>query len=149
VHRGLREACDPLLLGIPITADITAEEDPTDDVVRLLDAAVQTRFVLLPVATKVLHRKRPRLIPILDQVVMDHYLGAMGRDVLRPWTQDKKRAAEPCRVVLEAIRSDALEAAPLLREVQIELADRGYSLTTLRILDILVWTQVEQRGYYR
>src|SRR5207245_1478207 len=44
--------------------------EPLDAVVELLSAAMKARYVLLASATKVLHRKRTGLIPVLDSVVV-------------------------------------------------------------------------------
>ena len=69
VHRGMAEACDPLLPEVPVDADIrTFDLDGTISS-ELFDGACRVRGVLMPVATKVLHRKRPGWIPMLDNVI--------------------------------------------------------------------------------
>ena len=77
VHLGLAEACDPIL---PMIPEETSLLDRLDEglLKRLFEAACSVRYVLLPVATKVLHRKRPWLIPVLDNVVLKYYLGDSG-----------------------------------------------------------------------
>src|SRR5207245_914287 len=77
VHRAMAAACDPLLAEVPSDADLL-DENAVNAIARLVHAAVQARFVLIPVATKVLHRKRPALIPMLDQVLLDYYADALG-----------------------------------------------------------------------
>jgi hypothetical protein len=115
----------------------------------LLTAAVSIPQVLVPVATKVLHRKRRSLIPMLDQVVLDYYLDALGRPDLRSSTQDKQRAAPTAMLVVDALREDLRAAASDLDDLRRILANEGFALTSLRILDILLWSQVEPQGYYR
>jgi hypothetical protein len=54
VQRGMAERCDPLLGQIPEDANLSTFDL---DIVRdLLHAAIQVRHVLVPVATKVLHK---------------------------------------------------------------------------------------------
>ena len=108
VHRGLAERCDGLLSHIPrgvslLDADLTAVEE-------LLRSACQAPRVLVPVATKVLHRKRPGLIPMLDNVVLGYYFGALGRPELIGRSQDKARAAAAAMVALAAFRGDLADS---------------------------------------
>lgn len=79
VHRGLAERCDPLLPSIPVEADLASFDSDLALTGGLLDAACQAWGVWIPVATKVLHRKRRRLIPMLDTVVVEHYLKGLAR----------------------------------------------------------------------
>ena len=148
VTRGLAAACDPLLAEIRVDARLEDEDGP-ERVTRLIDAAVVVRWVLVPVATKVLHRKRPALVPMLDQVVLDYYLDATGNAKLRSSTQDSRRAAATAAVVLGHLRRDLTECAQELNELRADLAAVGFASERLRILDILVWTEVERSGYYR
>jgi hypothetical protein len=96
------------------------------------------------VATKVLHRKRPALIPILDNVVLAHYLGR-----LPPATQDKSRAARVAVDVLAKFRGDLVAVRSEVDLVVTSLAAAGFLLSPVRVLEILLWTEVEERGYYR
>lgn len=94
VHQGLRDACEPLLPGIPEDADLLDLDHWREPLHRLLHAAVQSRDVLVPVATKVLHRKRRSLIPMLDNVVLQHYLRDPELKPLLAATQNKATAAD-------------------------------------------------------
>lgn len=74
-------------------------------------------------ATKILARKRPRLVPIIDSAVR-RSLGRKRAHIWRPlqfWIQDENQARVP---ELERIRSDA------------ELPN---SLSILRVFDVLAW----------
>ena len=144
VHRGLAGACTPLLSAIPRDADLLASHPPFPDVAALLGAAVSVPKILIPVATKVLHRKRPALIPILDNVVLAHYLGR-----LPPATQDKSRAATVAVDVLGKFRDDLVAVRSEVDLVVTSLAAAGFLLSPARVLEILLWTEVEERGYYR
>lgn len=152
IHRGLAARCDGVLARIAPEADLARDEAILPLVQELLHAAVQVRGVLVPVATKVLHRKRSRLVPMLDTVVIVHYLGyltTLGQTHRLGSTQAKPHAAAVAMTVLEAFRADLLAAWPQLEHLQRGLAVAGYPLSLVRILELLVWTQVEPNGHYR
>jgi len=146
VHQGLAGACEPILEQIPEDADLRTFD--LDTVQRLLDAACRVRWVLVPVGTKVLHRKRRSLIPMLDGVVIGYYRQA-GVSVSGAAVQDGSRAAPAVMPVLEAFRADLASAWDHLTRVTSRLAESGYPLTPLRALELLIWTETEPRGYYR
>jgi len=148
VQRGLATACDSILSELPRDARLDASGG-VESAIRLIRGAVAVPWVLVPVATKVLHRKRPALVPMLDQVVLDYYLNATGNSSLRTSTQDKRRAASTAQVVLEELRKDLIEQRGDLAVLRDEASNVGFLLEPVRILDILLWTEVEPRGYYR
>lgn len=92
----------------------------------------------LSILSKVLHAKRPRLIPILDRTLTDWYRPISSRRGESAW-QDCVRllhsdlAAPSNRTILRAIRS----------ELGVELGAAVPS--ELRIADIAIWMQV--RGF--
>jgi hypothetical protein len=149
VHLGLVANCGPLLAAIATDADLLTFK-PLSDVVTLLAAAMQTRYVLLATATKVLHRKRPALIPVLDSVVVAHYLRRRGEDrLLRQSWVSRPAAAKAAEIALDDFRDDLRNARPDLERLRAELVKRGFLLTSVRVLDILIWTETERSGYYR
>lgn len=147
VHHGLAAACDGLLAGIPREAHVL--DGDLAAVERLLAAACGVPGVLVPVATKVLHRKRPHLIPMLDNVVLAHYFGHLGRPELVGRSQDKRRAASTARIALQAFGADLEGADPVLADIAGQLAADGTPVTAVRLLELLVWCAVEPAGYYR
>lgn len=149
VHRGLAAACEPLLGEIPADADLVAPDAPLDRVEGLLHVACLVPGVLVPRAAKVLHRKRRRLIPMLDTVVIGYFLDAFGRRDLRGATQDKHRAAGVAGVVLRWFRDDLEVVAEQVEALAATLGREGFPLTSVRILEALVWMSVEPIGYYR
>ena len=85
----------------------------------------------LSLLTKVLHRKRPQLIPLVDRHILDWY---------RPVTGERSAAAA-WSPLLRAMRSDlgGLNAL-LLAMMNVQLEDElGRSLGHLRLLDISIW----------
>ncbi len=119
---------------VPGSATLAAPEDsiPWQRLEELMAAMQGIPEVKLARQTKVLHKKRPALIPILDSVV-ETYL----RRVHAP-----RRTGDPGRDAVELIRSykhelDATLSA--LRALQEELHRRGIDLTECRLLDLFLW----------
>jgi len=99
---------------------------------RLFDAFADIRGVGFSKMTKALHPRRPALIPMLDSVVQkyleDDDLGAeapFGERALG-LVRGYKRDLDRNRAALQTARQ--------------ELAGRGYRLTEVRILDLLIWS---------
>jgi hypothetical protein len=99
---------------------------------QLFEAFANIRGVGLSKMTKVLHYKRPALIPMLDSVVQtylqDDDLGA------------KAPFAERALGLVRGYKRDLDLNRAALRAVRLEIARRGYGLTEVRILDLLIWS---------
>ena len=149
VHRGLAGQCDSIMDRIPVNADLLTFDPQLKEFEKLIHAAVQARQVLVPVATKVLHRKRRGFIPMLDNVVMGHYIDSALRPDLREKSQSKQTAAFVAVEVLKAFREDLRQGHPLIEVIRAQLLKAGFDLTPVRVLEILVWTETEMNGYYR
>ncbi len=141
VHREMSKKCDPILGEIPADASLL-NLDVDEPLLALLEAACSVRFVLVPVATKILHRKRRDLIPILDNVVMRHYVGEKG--VRR--AQNKIHAPGIGMECLGSFRTDLAAAG---KELQTILDSQSFRLTGVRALEALIWMEVEPSGSYR
>ena len=119
-----------------------ALQDAGDDVLAqvaelfsvLDDAPYAGRGVRGTILSKVLHRKRPDLVPLYDSRIFEAYTapGVLPRATERSW-QDFM--ALLCRQMREDLRAEAEAFGQLARVA----ADAGADLTRLRILDILVW----------
>ena len=81
-------------------------------------------------ATKILHKKRPKLIPILDSVVVSYCKVACGDDV-----RDKDTASSMIACI-KAIKDDIDKNLDVL-ENAIQLS--ALRLTVVRAFDILLW----------
>ena len=99
---------------------------------QLFDAFADIRGVGLSKATKALHPKRPALIPMLDSVVQQY----LGDDDLGAQAPFGERALE----LVRGYKRDLDGNRAALRAVRQELARRGYALTEVRILDLLIWS---------
>jgi hypothetical protein len=58
-------------------------------------------------------------------------------------------AAEVAVEVLKAFREDLRHAYTGIASLRTSLANAGFDLTPVRILEVLVWTETEPKGYYR
>ena len=90
------------------------------------------------IVSKVLHRKRPELVPLYDSRIFQAYTapGVIPRTTERAW-QDFM--ALLCTQMRDDLQAEAAAFAALE-----QLADNeGTPLTQLRILDILVWRSTE------
>ncbi len=110
------------LRAIEPEASLAARDVPWDELARLFDAFAGIRGVGLSKMTKALHPKRPALIPMLDSVVQAY----LGEETPTALVRSYKRDLDRNRAALGSIRR--------------ELAARGYQLTEVRILDIVIWS---------
>ena len=141
VDRGRFALLRELMPRIAGVADLppVALQDADDDTV----AAVAELFAVLDEApyagkgvrgtilSKVLHRKRPGLVPLYDSRIFDSYTapGAIPRSPHRSWREFMQLL---CAQMREDLRAEAAAFA--------QLSDvSGGVVTPLRALDILVW----------
>jgi hypothetical protein len=86
------------------------------------------------VVSKVLHRKRPDLVPLYDSRIFEAYTapGALPRSTDRAWADF---IADLCRQMRDDLQAESAAFDALERLA----ADEGKPVSRLRILDILVW----------
>ena len=97
---------------------------------QLFDAFADIRGVGFSKMTKALYRKRPALIPILDSIVQKY----LEDDDPGPHAPFGERAL----AFVHAYKHDLDRNQGPVRTVRQELASRGYELTEVRILDLLI-----------
>jgi hypothetical protein len=99
---------------------------------QLFDAFADIRGVGFSKMTKALHRKRPALIPMLDSVVQTYLADDdLGREA---------SFGERALGLVRGYKRDLDRNRAALRAVRQELASRGYRLSEVRILDLLIWS---------
>jgi len=103
----------------------------------LILAFVSIGEVDLPKAMKILHLKRPHLIPPLDALVVKFVTGN-DIEVNRFSTDEVVRIGMDS---LEAVRADLLANREAFEGLQARLADLPVPLTAVRLHAILCWTQ--------
>lgn len=115
---------------VPDDVSLAAADEAT--LARLREIPGMARGVGLSLLSKVLHRKRPKLVPMLDRDIVDWY---------RPVTGLRGAAAWPALV--DALGADLADPAnkKVLAGIQDYLADRldGPVPTALRLVDIAIW----------
>jgi hypothetical protein len=130
-----RAEIDAALRRIPVSASLTDDwaDVPWEGFRALVAAFDGVAAVGLARITKVMHRKRPALIPMLDSVV-EAYLAGLD-PVPRAWPRAERAVALTRTYKREMDRNQL--ALTCLRA---EMATRGFELTECRLLDIFVWT---------
>jgi hypothetical protein len=84
----------------------------------------------IAVATKVLHLKRPCLIPVCDSYVL-RLMGIPGQN------------AGSGVALVECLRTLRTQWTPPLQQLQRSLSDRGYDRTLVRIADAVMWSALD------
>jgi hypothetical protein len=97
----------------------------------------------------VLHRKRRNYIPMIDSFVIKSYATALKQPAWIEQSQFKATAAAVAVEIAKASREDLRHAMPHLAALRTNLANAGFDLTPVCILEVLIWTQIEPNGYYR
>lgn len=115
------------------------ESFQVDQELRTADAATVAELAELPslfpgpslsLLTKVLHRKRPWLIPMVDREIIDWYRPLTGqRRAVEAWAPLLRLLGED----LETNRNQLAEPRFVLRMLH------GLNVTDLRTLDIIIW----------
>ncbi len=102
------------------------------------DAPYAGRGVRGTILSKVLHRKRPDLVPLYDSRIFESYTapGAVERSSHRSWQ-------ESMTLLLQQMRADLQQEAGTFAALERVAAGAGAQLTRLRILDVLVWRTAE------
>lgn len=139
-YRLLRDLV-PHLRGVAELPDVALQDaddatlDRVADLFAVLDRAPYAgRGVRGTIISKVLHRKRPDLVPLYDSRIYESYTapGALPRSQHRSWQ-------EFMGLLCRQMRADLQAEADGFRALQQVAAETGASLTRLRILDVLVW----------
>jgi hypothetical protein len=131
----------PALAGITSLPKVpleAADDDVVDavaDLFTVLDEAPYAgKGVRGTIISKVLHRKRPDLVPLYDSRIFESYTapGCIERSVHRSW---REFMALLCGQMRDDLQSESAAFDDLVGIA----GDAGALLTRLRILDILVW----------
>lgn len=126
LHQAIAAACDPLLPGIPRDADLVAAPLLLlDQVARIIEAAWQVKNAGLAVATKVLLRKRPGLIPMLDSVIREHYVSNLAIRGFAARLDDPQRRHAALLLLFESIHGDLASSIARLTTLAAQATARG------------------------
>ncbi len=144
--RERRAAAEAALGRIPPRSSLLDEEPPYEALADLFNAFCGIRGVGEAVATKILHKKRPELIPIIDSVLVGHFLKTQGKGNI-------PKNCEPIgtRLVanLHCFRRQILGCLPEIESLCEAAKSQDTPVSPVRALEILIWIEREPRGYYR
>jgi len=138
---GLLREMLPALQGVGDLPDVALQDADSDHVLcvaGLFGILDEPRYagkgVRGTVVSKVLHRKRPDLVPLYDSRIFEAYTapGALPRSTERGWQ-------EFMALLCTQMRDDLRTQASAFGELEQLAAEQVAPLTRLRILDILVW----------
>ena len=124
-----RRDIERALRAIPADLSLAARSIPWAPLTRLFDAFAGIRGVGFSKMTKALHKKRPALIPMLDSIVQT-YLAADAAG---------ESFGERATALVRGYKVDLDRNRVVLRAVRRELARRGYDVTEVRLLDLMIW----------
>lgn len=98
------------------------------------EAPYAGRGVRGTILSKVLHRKRPDLVPLYDSRIFESYTapGAIERSVSRSWR-------DSMTLLLQQMRDDLRREEQAFTVLEQVAAGAGTPLSRLRVLDVLVW----------
>lgn len=131
----------PALAGVAVLPAVPLEQaddtvvEEVADLFAVLDAAPYAgKGVRGTIISKVLHRKRPDLVPLYDSRIFESYTapGGIERSTQRSWR-------EFMALLCTQMRDDLQRESEAFDELVGVAGDAGVLLTRLRILDILVW----------
>ncbi len=120
---------------VPSTITILNESEniPWMSITELFDA-FRVPYVTIARYTKMLHKKRPNLIPILDSHVRDDYfLPTIARGAIAGLSD-----AERATYLVREMRKDVSENSEALFYLH-EWRGKPYPISILRLFDILIW----------
>lgn len=140
----LLEAINERLEDPAISGDLaTADDETLKAIVRLFGVleATPTKYVRLTTLSKVLHRKRPNLLPLFDDNI--GYCYSQCEDAPVPF-QDGRSHADYRHAWLKALQRDLATQLPYWEEIAAMAP--GPTITPLRALDIIGWELGNRRN---
>jgi hypothetical protein len=120
---------------VPLESADDAVVEQVADLFAVLDEAPYAgKGVRGTIISKVLHRKRPDLVPLYDSRIFESYTapGVIERSTHRSWR-------EFMALLCQQMRADLQGQSAAFDDLVGVAGDAGALLTRLRILDILVW----------
>ena len=134
---------DRLLARIPANISLTDPNVPWREIEELIDAFGRqgaTKYVLWAVSTKVLHKKRPHLIPVLDDAICAFLFQELSG---LSWSNSSGAAFIQ---YLAAFRNHLNRDYAVILDLQFRMEERGWPVSVVRILELLIWIANSKGG---
>jgi hypothetical protein len=127
---------------VPINAHLDSEQVPWNELFFLFESFCRVRYVKEAVTTKILHKKRPYLIPVYDRVVSEFF---------KPQMKDVRYPGNAGFLVsyLELFREIMITHKEEIYTLRDFADKKGWHVTPIRVLEVLVWIANEPNGEYR
>jgi hypothetical protein len=109
-------------------------------IVAAIECMCRVKGVKVSKATKILHKKRPNLIPVLDQRVGLYYAARLKNPKFDLEINDLSDMIEAFRRDLDAVNGE-------IRELKRQLDSLSVCLTPTRILDHLIWARLSPANF--
>ena len=137
-----RLAVEKALTRIPANASLEDEVIPWEELRNLFQAMCAIEDIAGAKATKILHKKRPNLIPIFDSILEEFYKNRIPRWSSLSW-------ADGLVEYMKVFRADLLANRNGLHVLCDMMAARGWPITPVRAMEVLIWIETEPNGEYR
>jgi hypothetical protein len=142
--RTKRAAAERALGRIPPQACLLDDQVPWHDLAELFNSFCTIHYSGPAVGTKILHKKRPALVPIIDSV-MSGYFGCCQATI----PPNSAPVGERLVANMQCFREQLLGSRPEIDSLCAVAEAQGYAITPVRALEILIWIEREPNGYYR
>ncbi len=137
-------AAERMLGQIAPAASLLDEVVPWNHLADLFNSFCAIRGVGPAVATKILHKKRPALIPIIDSVMIGYFKAEKMQTL-----PDSSPIGNRIVVNLRFLREQLMSCREAIESLCEQAASAHYACTPLRVLEVLIWIEREPIGYYR
>ena len=132
------------LKDIPIDLSLESEDVPWDQIELLFKVCLNIKNLGPAITTKILYRKRPLLIPIYDSVI-GTFLQTNNPIKRKHGEPDEKSMIRNIKYFRELL----IDAAPYIKQILSKLEMNSYKISPMRALEILIWIDNGNAGYYR
>lgn len=121
--------------------DGSAWQEARDRLLAAVRELLQSKGIAIAGATKILHMKRPCLVPILDSYV--------GQVLGTPKPEShKSRQVDWAAAMFDLLRSQLRDNAAVIASVTRYLAEQGLVRFPVRVLDALLWSAMPGSPFY-
>ena len=142
--RTKRAAAEQALGRIPPQASLLDGQVPWNDLADLFNSFCSIPYSRAAVGTKILHKKRPVLVPIIDSVMSGYFQSC--QTVIPP---NSAPVGDRLVANMQCFREQLFGCRAEIASLCVFAEAQGFAITAVRALEILIWIEREPNGYYR